>query len=342
MNAKDSFRDAWNNAAIQQGLRKRTIKVYWFWTRRFFVFCGKRASVTWNGEDWIGFERSLVTQSYSVSAIGQARCTVNFLFCHVLKRDVGHLGLPKLKRVKGTTRTIPAREELEAIFGHLSGRDWLMCQLMYGSLLRVGECCKLRVKDIDFANGKIDIFDGKGGKNRKAWLPRTLVEPLRQWIEWRAGRHAWDVAQGNGCAPMPGRLAVKYPSRSRELGWQYLFPSKDVKEDGCCWHATEKSIQKAVAKARRDAGVLKDVTPHTFRHAGATHGLRTPGNDIEVIRGCLGHANLETTQIYIHADDVAGVSPLDAPLLRPAVMMPLPKPGPLLLPHRNSPVALLA
>lgn len=332
MDRRDLFRALWDKAAVDRALRKQTIKIYWFWTRKFFAFCGKRSSETWSGSDWQAFEQWLPTQDYSVSARVQARCTVNFLFRYVLKREVGYLGLPKLKRMKGTTRTIPSRDELDAIFEHLHGRDWLMGMLMYGALLRVGECCQLRVKDFDFANGKIDIFDGKGGKNRKAWLPRSLVEPLKEWIKARAELHAWDLKQGNGCVPMPGRLAVKYPSRSRELGWQYVFPSNDVKEDGCRWHATEKSMQVAVGKARKSAGVLKDVTPHTFRHAGATHGLRTPGNDIEVIRATLGHANLETTQIYIHADDVAGVSPLDAPLLQPAVMMPLPKPGVLLMP----------
>jgi len=297
-------------AALDE-LSKNTVDTYVCWLKSFAAFTKKRAG-QWGGSDVSAFIHWMHRERYSSASRKQALCAVIYAFKHILHLDPGTLDLPPMPHEKRKLKIIPSREELAAIFAQLHGRDWLMGQILYGSLLRISECCELRVKDIDFGNGKIDVHDGKGAKDRRTWLPASLVAPLQKWIGWRAALHEWDLGQGNGAVEMPGRLARKYPSRTRELGWQFLFPSQKVQPDGARWRTTPESFQKAMRRALAASGVVKDVTPHTLRHAGATHGLRTPGNDIEIIRETLGHTNLETTQIYIHADEAAGVSPLDA------------------------------
>ncbi|SRR5581483_1028256 len=306
-------------AALDE-LSKNTIDTYTCWLRQFAAYTRKGAA-SWSGADVSAFIHWMHRERYSSASRKQALCAIIYAFKRVLQIDPGRFDLPPMPHEKKKLKIIPTRSELSTLFTHLRGRDWLMAQLLYGSLLRVSECCMLRVKDIDFENGKIDIHSGKGDKDRKTWLPESLIAPLRKWMEWRAALHQWDLGQGHGCVELPGRLARKYPSRTRELGWQYVFPSQIVQPDGTRWHTTPESFQKSLRKARAAAGIIKDLTPHTLRHAGATHGLRTPGNDIEIIRETLGHTNLETTQIYIHADEAGGVSPLDVgvSLARPAL-----------------------
>jgi len=248
--------------------------------------------------------------NYALKSRHQALCALVYVFKRVLRIEIGILDLPKVQRPKPTLKILPTREELARIFAGLHGQARLMAALMYGSGLRVTECCQLRMKDIDFSEPSICVYDGKGGKNRRTVLPIRLVPALQKYMSWRAALHSNDLENGDGYVQLPGRLAIKYKSANRELAWQFLFPSQAVREKHR-WYTTPERIQGALRKAVRSAGILKRVTPHTLRHAFATHALQTPGNDIKTVQELLGHDSIETTAIYLHADQAGGTSPLD-------------------------------
>ncbi len=295
--------------ATCRDLQKRTVSVYEFWIRKFFIESGKLPATQWTGamvSEWL---HSLDRQNYSSVSRKQALCALVFVFKHVLKSDIANLDLPKPPREKFHLRTIPTREELARIFAGLKGQPRLMAAIMYGSGLRVEETCKLRVKDIDFESLTIRIHGGKGDKDRLALLPVAIAPHLQRQVVWRAALHAQDVAAGAGYVELPNRLSIKYKNAHREIGWQYLFPSQCIR-DQRRWHAVPECVQKAMRHAVRAAGIVKRVTPHTLRHAFATHALRA-GNDIRTIQDLLGHEHVETTMIYLHADAARGVSPLD-------------------------------
>jgi len=292
-------------------LQKRTVSTYEFWIRKFFKDMGKPPASEWTGEMVSRWMHRLDRENYSSVSRKQALCALVFVFRHVLMVDVGNLGLPKPPRENFHLRTIPSREELGRIFSGLKGQPRLMAALMYGAGLRVEETCKLRVQDIDFDAKTIRIHGGKGDKDRLCLLPEILFPHLQRQIAWRAALHDQDVAAGAGYVDLPGRLAIKYPSAPRELRWQFLFPSQAIR-DQRRWHAVPEGVQKAMRAAVRAAGITKRVTPHTLRHAFATHALRA-GNDIRTIQDLLGHEHIETTMIYLHGDMARGVSPLDLP-----------------------------
>lgn len=261
----------------------------------------------------------LADQNYSAVSRKQALNAVVFVFKNVLQRDLGQLDLPPMPKVRHTLRIIPSRDELGRIFSGLHGQVKLMCGLMYGSGLRVlCECCRIRVQDVDLEALTLRIHDGKGAKCRQTVIPVLLVPALRRQITWRKALHEQDLAEGAGYVELPGRLAVKYPKANREFGWQFLFPST-VRRGQYRWHTTDEAIGKQLRAAVRAAGINKRVTPHTLRHAFATHALQS-GNDIKTVQELLGHEDLNTTAIYLHADAARGFSPLDA------IARPVPQP----------------
>jgi integron integrase len=302
-------------AATERSLGKSTVACYSFWARKCYDY-SKLPGSQWTGEmvrEWMLF---LADQKYSPVSRKQALNAVVFVFKHVLKRDLGQLDLPPMPKVRHTLRIIPSREELARIFAGLHGQVKLMAAVMYGSGLRVlCECCRVRVQDVDLEALTIRVHDGKGSKCRRTIIPVCLVPALRRQIAWRKALHDQDLADGAGYVELPGRLAVKYPKANRELGWQFLFPST-VRRGQYRWHTTDEAIGKQLRAAVRAAGITKRVTPHTLRHAFATHALQA-GNDIRTVQELLGHEDLNTTAIYLHADAAHGVSPLDA-LVRPA------------------------
>lgn len=309
--------DQFRVQASCRDLQKRTVATYEFWLRKFFNESGRKPASEWTGAMVSAWLHALDRQAYSSVSRKQALCALVFVFRHVLKLDIGNLGLPRPPREKFHLRTIPSREELARIFSGLKGQPRLMAALMYGAGLRVEETCKLRVKDIDFDALTIGIHGGKGDKDRLCLLPVVLVPHLRRQIAWRAALHDQDLAAGAGVVELPGRLAIKYKNAARDLGWQYLFPSQCIQNQRR-WHAVPEGVQKAMRAAVRAAGITKRVTPHTLRHAFATHALRA-GNDIRTIQDLLGHEHVETTMIYLHADMARGVSPLD---LAPPPLVP--------------------
>lgn len=303
-----SLRAKLEAAAATEDLLPNTVAAYWFWLRKFYAFRQCPAS-TWTGPDVTEFLCHLHAQNYSASARKQALNAVAFFFKHILKADMGQLNLPPLPRERHTLRIIPTREELGRIFAGLKGQARLMAGLMYGSGLRVGEVCNLRVQDIDFAALTVRVQGGKGDKCRHTVLPVRLVPALRRQVEWRRALHELDLANGGGWVDLPGRLAVKYPSAPRELRWQWLFPSNVVRGQ-YRWHTTDESVGKQMRAAVRAAGIMKRVTPHTLRHAFVTHALQN-GNDLPTVQNWVGHEDVNTTMIYAHGDASRGVSPLD-------------------------------
>lgn len=309
---KVSFRDLFDQAAAmssqQGGLARRSRETYWLWLKAFSRFAGKPAR-EWRGGDVSKWMWHLDRERYSIPSRRQALCAVVWAFKRVLKVDLGTLELPTLPREKQRIRIIPSREELARIFAGLKNPARLMAGLMYGAGLRVSEVCELRVKDIDFGALTIRVHGGKGDKDRLAQLPARLVPMLERWLQWRAALHANDVAEGAGFVELPNRLAIKYRSAPRELGWQFLFPSA-VRRGQYRWHRTPEAIQRDIKAAVRAAGIAKTVTPHTLRAAFATHALRM-GNDITTVQQLMGHDSAETTLIYVGADGAKGLSPLD-------------------------------
>jgi integron integrase len=295
----------------------RTEQTYLDWTRRFLIFCGGPEGFSEREmEEYLSY--LTVIRRMSASGQNQALNALQFVFRHVLKR--GPKALDAVQRAS-YSRKIPvvlSREEVRQLLEELSGTALLMAQLMYGAGLRVMECVRLRVKDVDFGNSYIVVREGKGGKDRIAPLPVKVVEPLRGHL--REVRKRWEKDDALGVAGvfLPDAMAVKYPNAGREWGWFWLFPSDQLSEDPRSdtlrrHHLHAGSIQHAVRLASKRAGLVKPVSPHTLRHSFATH-LLEGGTDIRTVQELLGHSDVSTTMIYTHVLNRPGVSagsPLD-------------------------------
>lgn len=254
----------------------------------------------------------------AASTQSQALNALVFLYDHVLERSLGQM--TGLKRVQRRARlpVVLTREEVKTILGHMDGTCRLMAELLYGAGLRVHECVTLRVKDIDLGARIITVRNSKGGKDRTTVLPEQLCPALQQHLLRVSTLHKEDLLRGSGFVPLPNALARKYPSASRSLTWQYVFPSavqRPCAETGRLvrWHASDSTIQRAFKRALHQAGVHKHASVHTLRHSFATH-LLASGTDIRTIQLLLGHRNLETTMIYTHVIEVTRrvASPLDS------------------------------
>jgi len=297
----------------------RTEKTYIGWIRRFILFHGKRHPTEMGEPEIARFLSSLATEGrVSASTQNQALSALLFLYQEVL--DIKLKWLQGVVRARRPTRlpVVLSRAEVDAVLGHLRGVCWLMASLMYGAGLRVMECCRLRVKDVDLHRGEITVRDGKGAKDRVTLLPARLRTPLTAHLEGVSRLHRRDLTQGRGRAPLPGALILKYPSADREWGWQWVFPATRFYRDGDTrlfhrHHLHESVVQRAVKDAVRAARVAKPASCHTLRHSFATHLLES-GYDIRTIQELLGHSDVGTTMIYTHVLNRGGRgvrSPLD-------------------------------
>jgi integron integrase len=260
-----------------------------------------------------------VNEKVSASTQNQALSALLFLYRHVIGREVVDLG--EVIRARKSTRlpVVMTREKVKAVLGNLTGDKWLMASLMYGAGLRLMECLRLRVQDIDFSRNEILVRDGKGDKDRVTMLPRSLNAPLEQHLKRVKEIHEQDLAEDWGRVQLPMALDRKYPNAPREWRWQWVFPQENrwknrkTGEQGR-HHVDESLVQKAVRDAVVKAGLTKRATCHTFRHSFATHLLES-GCDIRTIQELLGHSDVKTTMIYTHVLNrgVASVrSPMDA------------------------------
>jgi integron integrase len=241
-----------------------------------------------------------------------------FLYREVLGRDLQFIdGIERAKQPQRAP-TVLTREEVAKILAELSGAYHLMTSLLYGTGMRLMECVRLRVKDIDFGYRQITVRDGKGGKDRRTLMPESLVVPLRTQLERARLLHEEDLQRGYGSVYLPYALERKYPNAAKEWAWQWAFPAGKLSVDPRSGqvrrhHTSEDALQREVKRAIRKAGTEKRASCHTLRHSFATH-LLEDGYDIRTIQELLGHADVQTTMIYTHVLNKGGKgvkSPLD-------------------------------
>jgi integron integrase len=263
-----------------------------------------------------------VQRDVAASTQNQALSALLFLY-----REVLGITLPWMEDVVRAKRprrlpVVLSREEIHQLLNQIDGRPWLIASLLYGTGMRLMECLRLRlrVKDVDFSRSELMIRAGKGNKDRRTMLPRTLVDPLGREIDRALALHASDLADGFGIARLPHALARKYSNAGAEPGWQFVFPSarrsRDPMDDAIRRHHFDSEIlSRALRRACKRGGILKPVTAHVLRHSFATH-LPEAGYDIRTIQELLGHKDVTTTQIYTHVLNRGGHgvrSPLDLP-----------------------------
>ena len=286
-------------------LSVRTEKTYIRWIRRFIFFHGKRHPLELEAPAVSSYLSHLAADRHvTASTQNQALAAILFLYRDVLERDLEWL--EGVVRARGAVRVpvVLTREEVQRVLDRLRGTLWIQASLLYGSGLRLMECARLRIKDLDFARGQITVRDGKGGKDRVTMLPDKVRGPLQQHIERVRRLHTRDLARGLGRVELPYALARKYPNADRSWGWQWVFPATRFYVDQETGqprrhHLHESVLQRAVKDAVRDAGIAVPATCHTLRHSFATHLLES-GQDIRTIQELLGHTDVSTTMIYTH------------------------------------------
>ena len=270
-------------------------------------------------EEVKAFLSHLATEmNVAASTQNQALSALLFLYQEVLKQDIGWIDQVDRVRKPKRVPVVLSRDEVNKIFLHLNGTSKLMAVLLYGSGLRLMECVRLRVKDIDFAYAQITIRDAKGGRDRVTMLPTNLAQALQRHLLKRRSQHEQDLADGFGKVYLPYALARKYPNASGQWMWQYVFASSRVSTDPRSGekqrhHFTESILQRAVKEAISRARINKPATCHTLRHSFATHLLER-GYDIRTVQELLGHKDVSTTMIYTHVLNRPGIgvkSPLD-------------------------------
>jgi len=298
---------------------KRTEDTYVNWIKRYILYHGKRHPREMGVAEVESFLTHLaVERNVSASTQNQAKSALLFLYNEVLGFDLP--ALENVTQLKAQKRlpVVLSMQEVQAILSKLEGVAWLVVSLLYGSGLRVMECLRLRVADVDFAKLEIFVRDDQGYKNRINLLPASLVKPLQAHLEAVQALHEEDLAKGFGEVWLPAGLAKKHYEEGKDWAWQYTFPSSRlsvVQQSGVVYrhHADEKPIQRAVKKVAEQVGIKKTVTPNTFRHSFATH-LLEGGHDIKTVQELMGHADESTTLLYTKVVKTSGrgvASPLD-------------------------------
>jgi integron integrase len=312
--------DLYRDAIRVKQYSPRTEKTYIEWVRQYILYHNKRHPREMAAPEINQFITHLVVdRKTSASTQNQALSAILFLYRHVLKINIDETTIAFVRPQKGKrVPTVLSKDEARAILAQLGGQYKLMTQILYGSGLRLMECLRLRVKDLDFENHRIIVYDGKGGDDRVTMLPDSLLTPIRLHLEQVKTLHENDLANGFGSVYIPPGLDKKIPTAHQQWAWQYVFPASSFYKDPETGimrrhHTHETALQKAIRAAALAARVDKHVTPHTFRHSFATHLLQS-GYDIRTVQELLGHKDVKTTMIYTHVLQRGGLavkSPLD-------------------------------
>ena len=303
----------------------RTEDAYAGWVTKFIIFHGKRHPKEMGRAEIETYLTHLATdRRLAASTQNQAFSAILFLYQRVLEIELPQVDFLRAQR-PDRLPVVMGVEEVRAVIDRMVGTYRLLAELMYGSGLRILECCRLRVKDLDFGRHQILVRDGKGKKDRVVPLPRRVEARLHLQLADVRAIHGRDLAAGHGRVWLPYAYAVKWPGAAREFGWQYLFPSSKLSSDPRAdapesggpemrrHHLHENTLQKEVKKAVLACGFAKRISCHTFRHSFATHLLEA-GADIRTVQELLGHADVSTTMIYTHVlqrGPGGVVSPLD-------------------------------
>jgi integron integrase len=296
----------------------KTEETYLYWIRRYVAFHKPRHPAQLSEPDIEAFLTHLANRQLSASSQSLALAAILYLYTQVLQIELSQsIDAVRAKR-RRRKPTVLSQEEVAALLAGLNGARLFMIRLLYGTGLRISEFVRLRVKDVDFANNRICVIAGKGGKDRYTVLPASMRDEIRTHIERIKVIHANDLANGYGMAFTASQVEGKHLELGKAFHWQFLFPASSLFRDTVTgnsgrWHIDELLIRRTIRAATDAARIYKHVTAHTLRHSFATHLLES-GTNLRVIQELLGHSSPETTMIYTHL--VAGgtalaTSPLD-------------------------------
>lgn len=297
----------------------RTEIAYTNWMKKFYYFHNKKDPKSMGGKEIKQFLTYLANERKVASSTqNQALNALIFLYKNVLKREnIDGYDFVRAKKPQLIPEVL-SQDEARKLLSNLKGTYWLIASILYGSGLRLLECLRLRVKDIDFEYKQIIIRQGKGAKDRRTMLPDKLMDPLRKQIEKIRNIHEKDLQNGNGRVMLPYAIERKYRNASRDFSWQYLFPASSLvyNEDAKQYvrhHLHESAVQREIKSAVKLSGITKKAGCHTLRHSFATHLLEN-GYDIRTVQELLGHKDIRTTMVYTHVlnrSRIGVISPLD-------------------------------
>jgi integron integrase len=298
----------------------RTEHAYERWVARYLIFHSMKDPAELDGSAVASFlEYLVIKRQVSSSTQGQALCALVFFYKFVLKIELGDFGHFTHSNKPRRLPVVLSPAEIARLFSAINNDTYrLMAHLLYASGLRLIECIRLRIQDIDFDYSQIIVRNAKGNKDRVVPLPKRLVKALKKQIQYVEKIHQNDLKEGVGEVYLPYALSRKYPNAAKELGWQYLFPASKLSVDPRSnkvrrHHIYETCLQRQIKKAGKKAGINKKINCHALRHSFATHLLEN-GSDIRTVQELLGHADVSTTMIYTHVLNKPGVSvtsPLD-------------------------------
>lgn len=296
-----------------------TERTYIHWAKRFILFHNKRHPAEMGAPEVEAFLSALATErNVSASTQNQAMHAILFLYKDVLGINLPWLdGITRAKVAKRLPSVLTVTET-QRMMRHVSGTNGLIIKLLYGTGMRIKECLRLRVKDVDIERNQVTIREGKGNKDRITMLPASLADELRTHLIERRRIHDVDLSTGHADVELPDAIERKYPRAAKEWAWQYIFAAPSYSTDPRTGayrrhHWCERNIQRAVKAAAQAAGIHKLVHPHTLRHSFATHTLEA-GYDIRTVQELLGHSDVSTTMIYTHVLNRGGrgvISPMD-------------------------------
>jgi integron integrase len=302
---KPKLSDRIRQAARFKHLSLRTETSYFNWIKRFYLFYDRQDPASLNAAQIRDFLSNLATvHRISPSTQNQALCALLFLYKDVLQIEIPRIDNIERPKIKKKIPVVFTVAEVKSILSNMQGTYRIMASLLYGSGLRLMECLRLRIKDIDFERNQILVRDTKGQNARITVLPGSLKPALMLHLKKVQLLHQEDLNAGFGSAYLPDALERKYPNAAKTWAWQYVFPaskrsldprSKTIRRH----HIADSQLQKAVKLAVQKSRIAKPGGCHSLRHSFATHMLEK-GYDIRLVQQLLGHKDVNTTMIYTH------------------------------------------